>query len=178
MVIGLCGYAGSGKSEVAKYLEENYKFKRVNFKDGLVLHIRNRLPDTLNELAKIYDMSVDELFKKKPPAMRALMRNIGTDDKRLDNPDHWADMWNETVGILGGNIVADDVRFFNELSAVTEKNGILIRVVREDITNGGDHQSEKEQEKFIEDFTIVAVKGDIEGLHRQIDAVIAHIKAD
>jgi hypothetical protein len=187
MIIGLTGYKGSGKSEAAKYLEENYKFKRVNFKDELVDTMKRGMSGTIAEICKMLDKTdydgrvwtEERLFKEKPPVFRALMQDVGTGLFRNEvDSDHWAHQWVAKVNELRGNIVTDDVRFFNELSALTEKNGILIRIVREDITEGGEHQSEKEQEKFIEDFTVVAVKGDIEGMHRQIDKIIAHIKAD
>lgn len=189
MVVGLCGYKGSGKSEVAKYIAENYRFKRVNFKDALVEEMKERLPNTLQaivddinqfypDLMGINDFTIDGLFRYKPPIMRALMQEYGTEVRRADNENYWADQWTTKVKELKGNIVTDDVRFFNELSALIELNGVLIRVVRDDITSGGEHQSEKEQEKFIEDFTIVAKKGDLAGVYKQVDQIIATIKAD
>ena len=77
-----------------------------------------------------------------------------------------------------GNIVADDVRFFNELSALTEKDGILIRIICDDSTEHGTHISELEHTKFIEDFTIHATMGDVKSIHKQVEDILATIKSN
>lgn len=188
MVIGLCGYKGSGKSVVAKYLEENHGFKRVNFKDGLVAEMRERFPTLLKEIAYSASMlqqyetgigeslTVDDMFELKPPLMRTLMQEYGTEVRRADKDSYWVDKWLEKVKEVGGNIVTDDVRFFNELSAITEQEGVLIRVKRDDIITGGTHASETEQEKFVEDFTIDAIKGDHSGVYKQVEQIINTLK--
>ena len=187
MIIGLCGFKGSGKSEAAKYIAENYKFKRVNFKDALVEEVKERFPDLV--LAIIHTMdkvaydgtnawTFESLVQKKPALMRALLQNYGTEVRRTDDKDYWVKQWIHKVKETKGNIVTDDVRFYNELSALTEENGVLIRIINTDVTSGGSHSSEKEQEKFIEDFTVTATSGDIASIHSQIDSIINHIKAD
>lgn len=179
MIVGLCGFKGSGKSVVAKYLEENHGFKRVNFKDGLVAEMKERLPDTLAAISENQDgqsLDIEQLFELKPPIMRALMQNYGTEVRRKDKDSYWVDKWLEKVKEVGGNIVTDDVRFFNELTAVTVKDGVLIRVKRDDITTGGTHASETEQESFVEHFTIDAVKGDHSGVYKQVEQIINTLK--
>lgn len=104
------------------------------------------------------------------------MQNYGTEVRRGDNPDYWVERWKELVSETVGNIVTDDVRFFNELAAVGDKNGVLIRVTRDDITTGGEHLSEKEQEKFIEDFIIVGQPGSHNQVYKQVDDIITTIK--
>lgn len=178
MLIGLCGYKGTGKTTVANYLIKEYGFKPVNFKDALVSEIKKNFPLLLAELAKIYEMEVNELFDKKPPAMRALMQEYGTEVRRGDDEEYWVKKWWEGATGTRGNIVTDDVRFFNELSALGDKKGILIRVTRDDITTGGEHQSELQQEKFIEDFAIVGQAGSHEAIYKQLDAIIQTIKSN
>lgn len=188
MVIGLTGYKGSGKSTVAKYIADEYGFKRVNFKDGLVQEMKEKFPTLLEEIAYSASMlqqyetgigeslTVDDMFELKPPLMRKLMQEYGTEVRRTDNVNYWVDKWKESVGT--GNIVTDDVRFKNEYDAVKELGGIIIRVVREDITHGGTHQSETEQESFVADFTIVGEVGSHDKIYAQIRQIIEHIKAD
>jgi hypothetical protein len=178
MIIGLTGYKGSGKSTAAKYLEEKYGFKRVNFKDGLVAEMKERLPDVLEQLSKYHHLSVDELFNIKPEIMRALMQNYGTEVRRADDPDYWVNKWNKTVSGNDVNIVVDDVRFGNERDALLMQEGVLIRITRLDITSGGEHQSETEQEGFEADFTIVAEPGSFESIYKQIDSIIETIKSN
>lgn len=187
LIIGFCGYAGSGKSTAAKYLEEKYKFKRVNFKDGLVAEMKERLPDVLEAIAKEtmvshdldYKCSVDELFEHKPPIMRALMQNYGTEVRRRDDSEYWVKKWVESVNNLKyPHIVVDDVRFFNELSALVEMDGILIRITRPDITSAGSHASETEQTKFVQDFLIEGEPNSHYAIYKQLDEVINIIKSN
>lgn len=181
MIIGLCGYKGTGKSTVAEYLAKEYGFNRVNFKDGLVAELKQNFPKFLNELTLIHEGDlgdVDWLFKNKPPLFRALMQEYGTEVRRADNQDYWVDKWKAKVEEVGGNIVVDDVRLFNELAAIGDADGILIRVTRPDITTGGTHQSETEQEKFIEDFTVVGEPGDHAAIYKQVDEIINTLKSN
>lgn len=179
MIIGLCGYKGTGKSTAAEYLENEYGFVRVNFKDGLVQEITERFPILLEELKKTYTLSsIEDLFRIKPPLMRALMQEYGTDVRRKDDPDYWVKQWVAKVESTKVNIVTDDVRFFNELAAMGDLNGLLVRITRPDVTSGGEHQSEKEQESFIEDFTIEGVPGSHKEIYKQVDAIIQTIKSN
>lgn len=188
MVIGLCGYKGSGKSEVAKYIAENYKFKRLNFKDPLLKEVKEKFPDLLNAIIHMMDKTeydgnnpwtVDRLFTSKPLLSRTLLQNYGTNVVRSLDEDHWVSIYLDSIdGMSGINVVTDDVRFTNELDAIRSVGGILIRVVRDDITSGGTHISETEQESFEADFTIGARHGNLAGLFSQVDGIMNHISVD
>lgn len=178
MIIGLCGYKGTGKTTAAEYLETEYGFQRINFKDGLIDELRGKFPILLSELSEVYKMNTKELFTLKPPAMRALMQEFGTEVRRTDNPNYWVNQWVSSV--IGGedNIVTDDVRFLNELTALGDMSGVLIRITRPDVTTGGEHASEKEQEGFVEDFTITGVPGSHKEIFKQMDSIIQTIKSN
>lgn len=181
MIIGLCGFARSGKSTVAEYLAKEHGFKRINFKDSLLEEVREKFPDLLRELSLIHDGDlgdIDWLFENKPPLMRALLQNYGTNVVRNKKPDYWVKKWMEKVKATKSNIVVDDVRFFNELSAIVEEDGVLIRVKRDDITSGGTHQSETEQELFVEDFTINGIAGSHDQVYAQIESILHTMKTN
>lgn len=188
MVIGLCGFKCSGKSEVAKYISEVYGFKRLNFKDALVEEIKSGFPDLLDGIISVMDKTeydgvnqwtIDRLFKDKPLLMRALMQNYGTEVRRKDDINYWTSKWDEAITYSSEtNFIADDVRFQNELDAIKKHNGILIRVMRSDILSGGGHSSEKEQAIFDADFNVLAARGNLESLYHQVDGIMAHISAD
>lgn len=179
MIIGLCGYAGTGKTTVADYLEKNHGFKKMNFKDGLVKEMKERLPDTLTAIAEQYGYeNVDDLFKMKPAIMRALMRNYGTEVRRADYENYWVDRWRQAIQSEEGRIVTDDVRFFNELAALEDFKGILIRVTRDDVKSGGTHQSETEQTTFVPHFTIEGVEGDHKSVYEQIESILDTIESN
>jgi hypothetical protein len=172
MIIGLIGFKQVGKSTAAKYLAE-HGFARINMKDALVAELRKNFPDLLRELSQAYHMDVDKLFENKPPAMRALMQNYGTEVRRSDKDSYWTDKWKEAASYEGDNIVVDDVRFINEAEAVRSRGGILIRLVRPDITSGGTHSSETEQLQIVADHTIECKPGEHETLYKSLDEIIA-----
>ncbi len=180
MIIGLTGLAGSGKTTVSRYLAQNYGFKCVNFKDGLVAEMKQRLPRTLLALSLIHDGDygdIDWLFQNKPPIMRTLMQEYGTEVRRADDPEYWIAQWKQSIE-PNQNFVADDVRFLNELAAVREAGGVIIRVTRPDITSTGEHKSETEQLDFEVDFTIEGVPGSHESIYKQVDSIIQTLKSN
>jgi len=176
MVVGAFGFKGSGKSVFASYLYNEHGFTRVNFKDSLIAEMRENFVETLEELSILYSMSVDRLFEEKPPIMRRLMQNYGTDVRRKDNDNYWVDKWFAKADAVEGDIVADDVRFENELAAVIGLGGVVVRVNKSDVTSGGTHPSETEQESFEPDFTIDGIAGDHHSIHRQASEILEKIK--
>jgi len=175
MIFGLCGLKGSGKTLVANYLNSEHGFRSVNMKDGLITEMKERLSDTLDALASHYGADIDWLFQNKPFIMRELMQNYGTEVRRGDNPDYWVNQWIESIRD-GGNIVCDDIRFPNELSALRNEGGLLIRVKMPELKEDLAHESEQHQQDFDEDFLVVASKGDHNSLYGQIEDIIQTIK--
>lgn len=181
-IIGLIGFKQVGKSTAAKYLEDKYGFVRHNMKDALVAEIKQNFPDLLWEIMTIYNEqdtgymidSVEQLFVVKPPLMRALLQNYGTEVRRRDDDDYWVHQWIDNLPDC--NVVADDVRFINEGAAVEGCDGILIRLTRPDITTGGSHPSETEQLEIEADYTIECQPGGHEELYRQLDGIIGVLK--
>ena len=169
-IIGLVGFKQVGKSTAAKYLEDKYGFTRHNFKDAMVQEIKDNFPNLIEELEIHYNLSTPQLFIQKPPLMRALMVNYGTDVRRKDDPDYWTRQW--VKNLVTQKTVADDVRFLNEAAAVKIEGGIIIRLTRSDIPTGGDHASETEQLEIVADHTIECDPGDHEALYRALDDII------
>ena len=177
MIIGIVGFKQVGKSTAAKHLEEKHSFCRHNMKDALVEEIKENFPELLKQIAYLTDMEngmeagINDLFKNKPPLMRALMQNYGTDVRRKDSDSYWTDQWLKGSTDMK-NIVVDDVRFLNEAEAVRNQGGILIRLTRPDIVTGGTHASETEQMEIVVDHTINCEPGDHEDLYQKLDAIV------
>lgn len=180
-IIAFTGFKQTGKSTAAKYLESK-GYVRHNFKDALVQELKDGFPDLLREIdsqwkkdlirgGATYDVLDWDLFDKKPPLMRALMQNYGTDVRRKEDPDYWVKQWAKN-SYGHDKIVCDDVRFINEAAKVKERGGIIIRLTRPDITSGGEHSSETEQLQIEVDYTIECVPGDHEHLYRELDKIV------
>ena len=155
-IIAFTGKRGNGKSTASNKVREVLEGQgltvvRINFKDGLVSTMREKLGGTLDEMAKMYDMTVNQLFDDKPPIMRKLMQEIGTEVYRAIDNDYWVNQWKIMVEGMKDDVVviADDVRFQNEFDAVKSLGGTVTRVVainKEKVVD--EHQSEKEQDSF------------------------------
>lgn len=178
MIIGLCGFKRSGKTTVANYLKEEHGFKSLNFKDSLIEELKQNFPDLLDTIGLIQDRTIDELLVEKPPLMRALMQNYGTEVRRGDDPDYWVKRWKEKCLEAEGNIVVDDVRFENEANALAEQGGILIRVVRNRQDVSDTHPSETEHLLFKEDFTIAADDGEHLKIYGLIEGTLDTVKSN
>jgi len=182
-LIGLIGFKQSGKSTAASYLESKYGFVRHNFKDALIIELIRNFTDLLAEMSFYYYGHEDSvvggkqpilrLFDEKPPLMRALMQNYGTEVRRKEKDSYWTDKWlDKYLTAEKQNVVVDDVRFLNEASQVKGQTGIIIRIIRTDITTGGDHSSETEQLQIEADYTIEVGRGEQEKLYAELDAIM------
>jgi hypothetical protein len=159
MLIAFVAPKQSGKTTACTILKDYWgadNVAQVNFKDGLIAEIKEKFPDLLREIALIYghiqegdaltSEIVDDLFISKPPLIRALLQNYGTEVRRGDNDDYWVEKWLSTVGMIADkHVLCDDVRFLNEADAVDHFDGILIRITRTDLQSTDTHQSETEQ---------------------------------
>ncbi len=176
MIIGFTGKAGSGKSTACQMVQDMLEDTiRINFKDALIAEIRQNFPLFLVMLADKYDESIDWLFENKPPEFRAFMQNYGTELRRGPNPEYWTEEWEKTV--LARNqfhVVTDDVRFLNEATMVKKHKGIVVRIVRTDITDTGSHSSETEMNQIEPDYTIEVAKGE----HQKLKTILSGILQD
>lgn len=211
MIIAFTGYKGTGKSTAAAYLESKYGFVRHNFKDALIAEIKEKFPDLLREIAQASPrerllfktgeftngsiipidathLTIDDLFIQKPPLMRALMQNYGTEVRRGDDPDYWTTEWMkgavERFKKGETNLVTDDVRFINEAETIRDFGSLLnipyeykiIRLTRPDMLTGGDHVSETEQLQIEADHTIELEPGNFDKLYSELDEIITSCK--
>jgi len=173
MIIGLIGKKQSGKTTLMKSLLSTRfadKFLYINFKDALVGEIKENFRELLTEISKIYKKPIDVLFDEKPPLIRALLQNYGTDVRRKDDNDYWV---NKTV--VGANdvfsdIIFGDIRFLNEAKAVKNIGGTLIKIER-DTGQYDSHISETELDNIIADY-VIQNNGTIEEMTKKFIEII------
>lgn len=177
MIIGITGLRRSGKTTVSKYLQAEHGFVAHNFKAAIIQEMKDKFPETLDALCRHLEganNTVDGLFEEKPRAMRALMQNFGTDVRRAEDPNYWVDKWSKSLP--DDNVVVDDVRFLNEADAIRLLGGVIIRVQNPDITSGGSHVTETEQEQIDADFSLEAEMGNKIELFRQTESALEIMK--
>lgn len=119
MIIGLQGYAGSGKSTVATYLAERHGFARRHIKLPIarmasVLLLELGLPS--NSVAKYLDG-----HRKRDPipglggrSATEIQQFLGTEfGRNFIHPDIWLDIWSAWAA-GHERVVQESVRFANE----------------------------------------------------------------
>lgn len=153
MIIGLTGYAQSGKDTVARILVENYGYTRIAFAD--------KIREFLYETNPMYDSIVGEpLFvkakvdrdgwdeAKKSPHIRRLLQTSGVAARKVFGKNFWVQQALKDVH-FEGNYVITDVRFTNEADIIKKyDNAQLWRVKRLGVEAVNGHVSEHELDGY------------------------------
>lgn len=189
-ILGFVAMKGSGKTTACKYLESKYGAVRVSFKDALITELKEKFPLLLEEIAKketditggmFLDEAINALFETKPPLIRRLMQEYGTNVRRGDSIYYWTEKYRDKVKSLpkGTLVVTDDLRFISEedeLDVLKEfkvaDEVIKVRITRTDMKNTDTHQSEQEQKDIVCDYEIVCHGGDEDKLYAELDAIM------
>lgn len=144
MIIGLSGYAQSGKDTVAEMLCLNYGFKRISFALPMRDAIYTLNPIVFNLNSRVSDL-VDEFgwdVAKTNPEVRRLLQVFGTEvGRNLFGEDFWVNQAFKRAKEYE-RVVFSDVRFFNEAQAIVDNGGQVWRVQRENHKPVNAHSSE------------------------------------
>lgn len=141
-LIGLSGYARSGKDTVAEILGSLYGYERRAFADRLkgfvyqvnpMLHVETRVQDIVNskdwEHAKTYNEG------------RRLLIEIGNKAREFFGEDVWVNALFSTMSV-DQHYVISDVRYPNEAERIKSMGGVVLRVTRPGVGPVADHISE------------------------------------
>lgn len=176
MIIAFTGKKRSGKTTSADYvLDLLPSAVRINFKAAIIKEMYRDYPELLHELSVQYKMGVEELFEKKPPLMRALMKDVGK-SRRDKYEYHWVDQWlpeAKKAQKEGFIVIVDDCRHLNEAEAVRECGGIVIRIVRRGQKNDDTHATETEMDEIEPDYTITVDDGEQDVLEEELERVLS-----
>ena len=141
MIIGISGFQGSGKDTIADYLQNIYGFKRDSFaatlKDAVaaVFGWDRELLEGRTTESRTWRETVDPWWAKRlnMPDLtpRLVLQKWGTEVARKSwHDDTWIASLENKLVKAHNDIVITDVRFPNEILAVRNAGGIVIRVVR------------------------------------------------
>jgi hypothetical protein len=173
VVIGLSGHMGAGKDTIADYLVRTRGFTVVRISDALREEVLATLPRTLRAVARVEFPTPDDdeafvrymVYTLKPPIIRCLLQEWGTDLRRAERENYWVQKWHERcVGL--DRVVVPDVRFPDELRAVRSVGGHVAYVYRPG-HRGDTHASERAFDgeppsSFTQHFTNVGTVSDLE----------------
>jgi hypothetical protein len=193
-VIGLTGFAGSGKSTVANYLVEAHGFTRLSFAAALKKMLRTLdpilsakvlvgttfgdpdftiSPIRLSDLTKRGWREQEIKDSQHGDEYRRLLQVLGTDCIRAVDPEFWVNAAVAQMTDEDGKYVFDDVRFPNE-AAVIKGYGPegLWNIHRQGYEAVNGHASEQHAGEMGEDF-IITNDRTVEMLHKDIDSALA-----
>ena len=153
MIIGLTGYAQSGKDTVAKILVENYGYTRIAFADKIrdFLYETNPMFDAIAGEPMFVKNKVDRdgwEEAKKSPHIRRLLQTSGVAARKVFGDLFWVQQALRDVH-FEGNYVITDVRFTNEADAIKKyDNSQLWRIKRLGVDAINGHVSEHEMDGY------------------------------
>lgn len=166
MLIGLAGYARSGKDTFASALVEHLGFTRVAFADPLknVLYDLNPpvhlvtgtglLDFTRTSVKEVVDHFGWDTLKADTREGRPFLQDLGVAVRQHVESNAWVTAAMRTAEEAGGNVVFSDVRFPNEADAIRDAGGTLIRIERPGTEAANEHVSEHALADYRFDITV------------------------
>ena len=184
MIIGLSGYARSGKDTVAEYLVEEHGFTRRAFADSirealLQLDPHITIDGTHNiSLASAVDKMGWEYLKDLSPDVRRLLQRMGTEvGRNLFGNNFWVDLLIKNATEASTNIVVTDVRFTNEAEAIRSWGGEVWRINRPGTEPVNTHASETELDDYPNFSLIINNDSTPEELFSELTPIFEEISA-
>lgn len=140
MIVGFVGLIGSGKDTAANYLVENHGFRRDSFANTLkdavacVFGWDRTLLEGRTKESREWREQTDEWWSKRLDmniTPRGVLQYWGTDVCRNHfHDDIWIASLENKMRKTRDNIVISDVRFPNEIKAIHNAGGIVVRIKR------------------------------------------------
>ena len=140
MIIGICGLIGAGKDTIADYLVNIHQFRRESFANSLkdaVAHVFNwerELLEGRTKQSREWREQPDPWWSTRlgqPITPRWVLQYWGTEVCRKSfHDDIWIASLENKIRNSRDDIVISDCRFPNEIKAIKDAGGIVIRVVR------------------------------------------------
>ena len=140
MIIGICGFIGSGKDTIADYLVNVRQFRRMSFagtlKDAVsaVFGWDRELLEGRTRESRTWREQRDEWWSQRlgrDITPRQVLQQWGTEVGRQAYHDEiWVASLENRLRNSQNNVVITDCRFPNEIQAIRQAQGLVIRVRR------------------------------------------------
>ena len=141
MIIGVCGFIGSGKDTIADYLVNLHHFRRESFANTLkdavaqVFGWDRTMLEGRTKQARDWREHVDPWWAERLgiPHLtpRYILQQWGTEVCRKNfHDDIWIASLENKLRNSKDDVVISDCRFPNEIKAIKAAGGIVVRVVR------------------------------------------------
>ena len=175
LLIGLCGFAGAGKTTVGHHLENEYAFTPLAFADPIVNMLGALFADADVPQAFMSERSLKELPTSLGHSYRHLAQTLGTEwGRHVLGADFWLRVAGRKLDqalACGDNVVFTDCRFPNEAEWITSRGGVVVRVVHYEGPTCKWHESEAHADSLPATHELIN-NGSIGTLHEQIDRLV------
>ena len=176
-LIGLSGYAQSGKDTVAGILAREYGYERIAFADPIkdLLYKVNPIIRQDDFGTQTLQNVVDEQgweMAKRWDEVRRLLQDLGVGAREVFGSNFWIDIALAKAK-QEHKVVITDVRFKNEAQMITIAGGELWRVERPHTGPVNSHISETELDNHPMDRRIYNSSG-LNGLENAIKDILRH----
>lgn len=180
-IIGLSGYAQSGKDSTGRVLVER-GFTRFAFADALRQTMYAMDPMVLANdggcyaLSEWTEMGFDYEWLKANTNLRLYLQRHGVGIREFVDPDAWVNAVFRQIE-PGMQAVITDVRFPNEYEAVKARGGSVWRVVRADHQPPNLHVSETALDgyEFDQVLTVTDHNDDLDALHTTLNMLVGAV---
>ena len=103
-VIGLSGYAGSGKDLFFKLLSDRISLKRYALADELKLDMRD-------QIKKTHDIDILNCDRVEKDSIRHLLVDYGSEKRKITKGRYWIDKLSEKILPIKQDICITDIRY-------------------------------------------------------------------
>jgi len=177
MIIGISGYARTGKDSVADILVGSFGFERLAFADKLreCVYALNPIvafewdlvrPIYLNEVIDLYGWDGVK-STRYAPEVRRLLQRFGTEvGRNILGQNVWVDATFAVTDVTK-NYIVTDCRFRNEAMGILRKGGKMWRINRPGVGPVNDHISETGLDDFSFD-AVIDNDGDLTDLQETV----------
>lgn len=140
MIIGICGFIGSGKDTIADYLVNLHQYRRESFANSLkdavalVFGWDRTMLEGRTKLSREWREQPDAWWSERlgrEITPRWVLQQWGTDVLRRGfHDDIWIASLENKLRNIKDDVVITDCRFPNEIRAIRAAGGKVVRVVR------------------------------------------------
>lgn len=176
-IIGVAGWARSGKDTVADHLVSSHGYTKFSFATPMREALYRLNPKiTINEVQStpirigvdVYDW---EGLKERSPDVRGLLQRFGTEvGREMFGEDFWVNYALDSIPD-GTKAVIADVRYPNEADAIKNLGGKVFRVQRNGVVAANEHPSESALNDYEFD-SIIENNADIHSLQSVVNWTI------
>lgn len=184
-LIGLVGYAGTGKDTVRQLLESEHGFVGLAFADPIrqmlrTLFTENGIDEKYIDERDHKEAPIQDLLTEQPLSYRQMAQTLGTEWGRNLSPDFWLQIAGAYIAEQRRHgerlFVISDVRFVNEGQWIKDAGGELWHIHRPSAAPVRPHASEAEI-ALIDVDRVIDNSGSLDDLWTRVDSVMGGVVA-